>query len=95
MPPAKGRKAASRKDKKTRAESPEKVSRPRTIRVHGNRLPQLRDAHQLRVCCGHLPPRVPTSQFSDPLVVLDVAASVDAPFHRLGTTEILDPWWNR
>ena len=92
MPP-KGRKAPSGKEKKDGAvKSPEKASRPRTIRIHGDRLPQLRDARQLRVCCGHLPPRLPTSQFSDPLVVLEVAASEDAPFRRLGTTEILDPW---
>eukprot|EP01043_Picozoa_sp_COSAG02_P019530 COSAG02_NODE_944_length_15732_cov_24.529265_5_plen_3702_part_01 len=99
MPPVKARKATtSGKRKKTgaaaaAAESGETaISHPRTIRIHGDRLPQLRDARQLRVCCGHLPPRLSTSTFSDPLVVLDVAANEDSPFRRLGTTEILDPW---
>ena len=90
MPPKRAA-AAGAAAKKRRAASPEK-ERPRTIRVAA-KLPALRDARQLRLCCAHLPPRLPTSQFSDPLVVLEVSPDAEeAPFRRLGTTEILDPW---
>ena len=88
--PKKAAAAGGAPPKKKRTKSPEK-EKPRTIRLAA-KLPVLRDARQLRVCCAPLPPRLPTSQFADPVVVLEVSSGEDYPFRRLGTTELLDPW---
>ena len=76
--------------KKSKAKKPK--AEERTLRLSAKGLPVLTDARRLRVCCSHLPPRLPTSPFADPFVVLDLARDEEAPFERLGHSEILDPW---